>query len=95
MAGSNVHFSADDLRIVIGLCETDHKLTDLLGPRSPLPDMIQHRYRVSTVASKANILLMEIEAQRQAAMRLTPAAAERDPEATPDNGAVAEKGPRA
>ena len=88
MAGTNVQLSADDLRIIIGLCETDHKLTDLMGMRMPLSEMIQHRYRVSTVASKANILLLQIQAQQQAANRLTPAAAPEHEEA-PANGAQA------
>ena len=88
MAGTNVQLSADDLRIIIGLCETDHKLTDLMGMRQPLSEMIQHRYRVSTVASKANILLLHIQAQEQAASRLTPAAAP-EPKEAPANGAQA------
>ena len=87
MAGSSIQFSADDLRAVIGLCETDHKLTDLIGMRMPLSEMIRHRYRVSAIAHKANILLMQIQAQEQAESRLTPADAEQNHEGAPLNGA--------
>lgn len=64
-----MEFTKDDLRAIIGLCELDHKVTDLIGPRTPLPDMIQHRYRVSAVASKANILLMQILAEEERQLR--------------------------
>lgn len=64
-----MEFTKDDLRIIIGLCELDHKVTDILGPRTPLPDMVQHRYRVSTVASKANVLLMRIQAEEERQLR--------------------------
>lgn len=89
MGSSRVAFSADDLRVVIGLCELDHKLTDLIGPRMSLENMIQHRYRVSKIASKANILLMEIQAQEIAAMQIPPtdAPAEAPAEGEPTNGA--------
>ena len=89
MAGSRVEFTADDLRIVIGLCELDHKVTDLIGPRSSVENMVQHRYRVSSVASKANIKLMELQVQREAAMRLTPTPTENGSTEAPANGSRA------
>jgi hypothetical protein len=59
MAGTNgaVGFTADDLRMILGLCELDHRVTDLIGPRTELHESVQHRYRVSTLAAKANVLL--------------------------------------
>lgn len=69
MAGTNPGFSREDLRIVIGLCELDHKVTDLIGPRMELSEMIQHRYRVSTVAAKANILLQALVNEHIAEVR--------------------------
>lgn len=80
-----MEFSKDDLRIILGLCELDHKVTDLIGPRTPLHDMIQHRYRVSSVASKANVLLMRILAEEERQLR---ASLEASP--APRNGAPKE-----
>jgi hypothetical protein len=79
-----VEFSEDDLRIIIGLCELDHKVTDLLGPRTPLPDMVRHRYKVSSLAQKASIRLMQIQAERQRQIKGDGEGITR----LPDNGAV-------
>lgn len=59
MAGTNgpVGFTTDDLRMILGLCELDHRVTDLIGPRTELHESVQHRYRVSTLAAKANVML--------------------------------------
>ncbi len=59
MAGTNglPQFSDDDLRMILGLCDLDHKVTDLIGPRTELHEAVQHRYRVSALAAKANVLL--------------------------------------
>lgn len=86
---SKTGFSVEDLRVIIGLCELDHKVTDLLGLRATVQNMVQHRYRVSTVAAKANVLLMGLEAKEIEQMRLPPAAAEQDLEKAPGNGALA------
>jgi hypothetical protein len=73
MAGTNsaTGFTADDLRMILGLCDLDHRVTDLIGPRTELHESVQHRYRVATLAAKANVLLQQviadtIKAQREA-----------------------------
>jgi hypothetical protein len=72
MDGTNIGFTDDDLRMIIGLCELDHKVTDLIGPRMELAEMIQHRYRVSGLAAKANIYLQSLVADKIKGMQIPP-----------------------
>jgi hypothetical protein len=73
MDGTNIGFSDDDLRMIIGLCNLDHKVTDLLGPRERLEESIQHRYRVSALAAKANIYLQSLIAEKIESMKISSA----------------------
>ena len=73
MDGTNIGFSDDDLRMIIGLCNLDHKVTDLLGPRERLEESVQHRYRVSSLAAKANIYLQSLIADKIKEMKLSSA----------------------
>jgi hypothetical protein len=71
MAGTNIELTEDDLRMIIGLCELDHKVTDLIGPRVPFHENVQHRYRVAGLAAKANIILQAHIATKMKEMQLT------------------------